>query len=315
MENCKECNIDKGKKMCSVCEDSFYLFIDSDNNKICNSCEIGENEKCKTCGKIPGTCDSCNELYNLSEDGKCAKTKKIDNSIFVTYKASATNRYVKLLPITCEGGAFEMDYRNVQFFLNETQLKTTYISVLDCSSCEQYDFYFGYKFDTVGLYTVKIVLKSVKSLSNYFRYCDEIVSVKFSPYFDSSNLYDMSLLFWYCENLVDVDMSSLNTSHVTDISFMFMGAKSIKRLDLSNFDTRKLQCAIRVFDYNNDLEYLDFSSWNTSVTNTVGSCSATTIFGYNLPNGITIKISNKYTKNRWNMAIPLTWTVINIDES
>ena len=55
-------------------------------------------------------------------------------------------------------------------------------------------------------------------------------------FMDTSNVTDMSGLFWYSQKLKTVDLSSFNTSKVTDMSSMF-GVTSLTSFDFSNFDT------------------------------------------------------------------------------
>jgi hypothetical protein len=62
INNCDEC--DKNK-ICKKCEKGYDL----ENNQCIKKCEIGENEKCKSCNNIKiGECSECNSGYYLPED-------------------------------------------------------------------------------------------------------------------------------------------------------------------------------------------------------------------------------------------------------
>jgi surface protein len=55
--------------------------------------------------------------------------------------------------------------------------------------------------------------------------------------FDTSNVTDMSYMFYGCNSLTNLDLSSFNTSNVTYMGYMFRGCNSLTNLDLSSFDT------------------------------------------------------------------------------
>ena len=57
---------------------------------------------------------------------------------------------------------------------------------------------------------------------------------------DTSNVTDMSYMFFYCSRLTSIDLSSLNTSKVTDMSAMFYGCSSLASIDLSSLNTSKV---------------------------------------------------------------------------
>ena len=68
INNCEEC--DKNK-ICKICEKGYDL----ENNLCIKKCEVGDNEKCKTCNNIKiGECSECNLGYYLPDDVK-DKTK------------------------------------------------------------------------------------------------------------------------------------------------------------------------------------------------------------------------------------------------
>ena len=60
------------------------------------------------------------------------------------------------------------------------------------------------------------------------------------------------------------DMSYLNTSEVTDMSFMFYGCSSLTSLELSNFNTAKVKAMAGMFRECSGLTSLDLSSFNTA---------------------------------------------------
>ncbi|MBQ5351045.1 MAG: BspA family leucine-rich repeat surface protein, partial [Bacteroidaceae bacterium] len=54
---------------------------------------------------------------------------------------------------------------------------------------------------------------------------------------NTSNVTDISGMFYGCENLTSLDVSKFNTSNVTDMCGMFSECNNLKSLDVSNFNT------------------------------------------------------------------------------
>lgn len=93
-------------------------------------------------------------------------------------------------------------------------------------------------------------------------------------HFDTSNVTDMAGMFAnnaVVDNasiLLELDLSSFDTSKVTNMSNMFSGQRNIVRLDVSSFDTSNVTNMSYMFGYMNDLISLDLKHFNTSkVTN------------------------------------------------
>ena len=71
---------------------------------------------------------------------------------------------------------------------------------------------------------------------------------------------------WFCylEKITSCDLLNLNTSQVTNMSFMFYGCFSLTNLDLSNFDTSQVTNMSAMFGRCSHLKSLDLSNFNTS---------------------------------------------------
>jgi len=54
--------------------------------------------------------------------------------------------------------------------------------------------------------------------------------------FDTSNAIDMSRMFYGCDNLLNLDLSSFDTSNVTNMQGMFWKCARLKSIDISNFN-------------------------------------------------------------------------------
>lgn len=73
---------------------------------------------------------------------------------------------------------------------------------------------------------------------------------------DTSNVTNMSYMFYACSELISLDVSNFNTSNVTDMSSMFQGCNKLAALDLSSFDTSNIKDTNSMFQYCNVLEKL-----------------------------------------------------------
>ena len=82
--------------------------------------------------------------------------------------------------------------------------------------------------------------------------------------YDTSNVTDMSYMFYRCSELTSIDLSGWNTTNVTTISNMFDSCTKLTTLDLSNFDTSKVLYMNHVFYNCTNLTTLDLSNFDTS---------------------------------------------------
>ena len=79
---------------------------------------------------------------------------------------------------------------------------------------------------------------------------------------DTTDLTTFSGMFYKCDNLTSLDVSSLDTSKATDMKYMFGYCSSLQTLDVSNFDTSKVTDMNYMFGFCKSLQTLDLSSWN-----------------------------------------------------
>ena len=97
-------------------------------------------------------------------------------------------------------------------------------------------------------------------------------NIIFSDYFDTSNVINMSMMFYDCRSLTVLDLSSFDTSNVTSMSMMFSGSMFSSNTYMSltkvvfgkNFDTSNVTNMSMMFSYCRYLNNLDVSSFNTN---------------------------------------------------
>ena len=113
---------------------------------------------------------------------------------------------------------------------------------------------------------------------------------------------DSSMMFYsdYDEqeikNILELDLSSFDTSLVMNMNDMFRGMSNLTILNLSNFDTSKVTSMFHMFSGMSNLASLDLSSFDTSqVTDMRGMFNGIT-------NLTTLNLSNFNTSNVTNMS-------------
>ena len=107
----------------------------------------------------------------------------------------------------------------------------------------------------------------VTDMSEMFFECESLESLDLSS-FDTRNVKNMKEMFFRCKSLKSINVSSFDTGNVTDMSEMFWDCCSLTALDLSNFDTRKVTNMYEMIFSCDSLSILNVSHFNTSnVTN------------------------------------------------
>ena len=91
--------------------------------------------------------------------------------------------------------------------------------------------------------------------------CDKLTSLDVSS-LDTSKATNMYIMFGYCSSLQTLDVSNFDTSKVTNMYYMFGDCSSLQTLDVSNFDTSKVTDMSYMFGFCKSLQTLDLSSWN-----------------------------------------------------
>ena len=114
-------------------------------------------------------------------------------------------------------------------------------------------------------YEIKLWLDPTDKTAYYYTETEKVYLNK-----DSSKMF--CLYQWISdvklENILDIDLSSFDTSQVTDMSFMFNSMSNLTALNLSNFDTSKVTDMSGMFQNTRNLTSLNLSNFATSkVTN------------------------------------------------
>ena len=97
-----------------------------------------------------------------------------------------------------------------------------------------------------------------------FSYLSNLKTIQGLENLDTSQVTDMSYMFFGCASLRNLDVSHFDTSQVADMSWMFLNCSSLINLDLSNFDTSQVTNMYSMFSGCKNLTSLDVSHFNTS---------------------------------------------------
>ena len=87
----------------------------------------------------------------------------------------------------------------------------------------------------------------VKDMSRMFYGCSALTTLDLKN-FNTQNVTNMSSMFAYCLALKSLDLKFFNTQNVTDMSWMFYCCKALTSLDLKNFNTQNVTDMSGMFD-------------------------------------------------------------------
>ncbi len=104
--------------------------------------------------------------------------------------------------------------------------------------------------------------------AKWFYRCEALKQIKGLEYLNTSEVKDMSRMFYGCSALTTLDLKNFNTQNVTNMSSMFAYCLALKSLDLKNFNTQNVTNMNSMFSNCWALTSLDLKNFNTqNVTN------------------------------------------------
>ena len=114
----------------------------------------------------------------------------------------------------------------------------------------------------------------------WFKNLKALTAIEGLQNLNTSEVTDMSGMFYGCSALTALDLSSFNTMNVTDMNAMFYGCSALTSLVIKNFNTENVTDMGGMFEDCSALTSLNLKSFNTSnVTSMSGmfyGCSALT---------------------------------------
>ena len=205
----------------------------------------------------------------------CSSLESIDLSNFDTSNITNSSNMFKNIPTTVDWNYSGSNYSEFNITENEsfysdifpwnlvTVAKYTFTSTTDTLPTFNSEFT-NYTITDVdngdGTTTRTIISVGKYPTSISFKGCSGLLSVE---ELDTSNVTDMSRLFYNCKSLSSVNLSNLNTSKVTNMYGMFYYT-ALTSLDLSNLDTSNVTNMSWMFRNCKSLTSLNVSNWDTS---------------------------------------------------
>ncbi|MCM1078798.1 MAG: BspA family leucine-rich repeat surface protein [Bacteroidales bacterium] len=135
----------------------------------------------------------------------------------------------------------------------------------------------------------------VTDMSCMFYRCEKLTALELSG-FRTDNVTSMYYMFRDCKALTSLDLSNFNTRNVTDMGTMFVNCSSLSTLDLSNFNTQNITSMSSMFSGCNSLTSIDLSNFNTQNVTSMNSMFS------NCRNLTTLDLSNFDTQNVTDMS-------------
>ena len=102
----------------------------------------------------------------------------------------------------------------------------------------------------------------VKDMTAMFYRCSDLTSLDVS-HFNTQNVTNMTAMFNNCSDLTSLDVKNFNTQNVTDMGSMFSGCSGLTSLDVKNFNAQKVTKMSWMFKGCSGLTSLDLSHFNT----------------------------------------------------
>ena len=147
----------------------------------------------------------------------------------------------------------------------------------------------------------------------------KLSTINFNNNYVTDNATDMSKMFSYCSNIVNVDVSSFNTKNVRNMLDMFGDMENLESVDLNNFDTPNLIILQGLFFNDVNLKIVKFGpNFDTSnVTRMYGlfyNCQSITtinLCNFNTSNVLDMKQMFMNTKKLENIYVGSGWNLNN----
>ena len=116
--------------------------------------------------------------------------------------------------------------------------------------------------------------------AKWFYDCNALKQIEGLEYLNTSEVTDMSRMFYGCSALTSLDLKHFNTQNVTNMKGMFRRCSALTSLDLQHFNTQNVTDMRIMFDDCKALKTLDLQNFNTqNVTDMYGmfwKCAALT---------------------------------------
>ena len=204
--------------------------------------------------------DKYKNIINIYDD---IKGTKYSNYIItkIEIQENDINKDIKIINNII--GETYIDHYDITFYFYNDQINSENIEIEVDGKIIPFSLYYNFK--EKGTHLLKYYInKNLSNLSSIFRYCENIINIDMTN-FNTKNITDMNTMFGCCKSLKNVNFSNINTSKVKDMSYIFYCCESLKKVDLSNFNTENVEKMNNMFDGCKSLEEVDLSNFNTKI--------------------------------------------------
>lgn len=197
-----------------------------DFNKKFNNENILQNLDCKEVTFINS---------NLSDIKNISVIFRFNNSEIIDFKGLKNTNNIKDM--------------SAMFYVNKNLKEIKHFNNLNTENCETFDIMF---FVCDNLETIDIShfnLKKCKSLNGLFDNCSNLKEIKGLDIIDTSNVEDMSFMFYCCYYLKSIDISHFNTSNCKKINNLFDTCASLKEIKgIENLNIDNIEDHSNIFE-------------------------------------------------------------------
>lgn len=253
IENCIKCSGTKNSCICNECKYRYHVIYKNGNIDSCNKCDLGEGNKCFSCGEHFDSCSECNLYYN-EYYGSC-----VTFYIIAKYEISQDNETIFLI---------YNEPKNISIHIN--------IDGKD-EKLEKNEF----TFDKKGNHTV-IFTPNVGSLDGLFQNNKKIISASFISDYHYKTLNN---IFSGASSLQFANFSHFYTEDLSSVQYMFRDCYSLKSIILPKFEGY-LTRLDGLFQNCYSLTSIDFSNMNIYsypgiyMNSTFENCSSLTYINF-----------------------------------
>ena len=278
LKDCQKCSVEgctkcSGTYKSNICHDCGNLISVYKDEQIirCNDpnkpCEVGEEEKCKTCDKGKNECTECNIAYKLV-DGYC-KPDYFIKAVYLTKqkedKIDIINSYSDIAHIFVEGKNITLSSTSYQFQKEGNQ--TVYFQFKDIYYYNSQLFKNNKHIKSISFSDFDEYKMGI-SLSSLFAGCTNLTSVDFSKlsYVYTSN---MDHMLDGCINLTYINISNLKVDN--NAEYMFNNCKLLKSINLSKLDITKGKYLNNMFTNCTSLQTINLKGFKLDTATTINS--------------------------------------------
>ena len=266
---CKIC--DEENNECSTCNPGYYLPLDAD-----------DKTKCKKCTDIVTNCNECHgNLNSVTCDNFLGQNTQSTCNLNIDEK----REYCRNI---CEGNDEDICNEDLGYEMVDGECKLMYSYRAIIKTTEPYEkvdlIYtfrtyvkrvkvdgviiekpsYAYNFTNPGLHVVFVFVDIPSRLvdySNTFYGMSKMISIHFTPLFNTSNTERMTSFFSLCYNLTSINLSVFDTRNVESMFGMFTRCEKLTSLDVSNFNTLKVRDMSDMFSRCYLLTSIDISNF------------------------------------------------------